>query len=78
MNDLRELLQSKLDWIETTRGQTHVNVKLSGEQLETLCKAVKYLDACNQATKALEKAEPDLPKIDPRTFGFRKPLTNCA
>jgi hypothetical protein len=36
MMELRELLQSKLGWIETTRGQTHVNVKLSREDLATL------------------------------------------
>jgi len=62
MMELRELLQSKLGWIETTRGQTHVNVKLSREDLVTLCNAVKYLDACNQATEALASAEAELPK----------------
>ena len=36
MMELRELLQGKLGWIETTRGQTHVNVKLSQEDLATL------------------------------------------
>ena len=68
MNELRELLQGKLGWIETTRGQTHVSVKLSREDLATLVDLLA----------PTEMVGSNLPEIDPRTFGFRKPLTNCA
>ena len=59
MNDLRELLQSKLDWIETTRGQTHVNVKLSREDLATLVDLLA----------PTEMVGSNLPKIEVRMLG---------
>jgi len=67
MMELRELLQSKLDWIETTRGQTHVNVKLSQEDLAYLVSLM---------TPDFRIGDHDLPKIAPHLI--RKPLTNCA
>ena len=67
MMELRELLQGKLGWIETTRGQTHVNVKLSQEDLA-------YLVAL--MTPDFRIGDPDLPMIAPHLI--RNPLTNCA
>jgi len=60
MMTLRERLQGKLAWIETTRGQTHVNVKLSREDLA-------YLVAL--MTPDFRIGDPDLPEIEVRMLG---------
>lgn len=56
VENLRQLLQDKLGWIESTRGVTHVNVKLTGEQLATLVDILA----------PVEMVESNLPKIEPR------------
>lgn len=55
MENLRQLLQDKLDWVMETRGATHVNVKLTGEQLAALMDLLA----------PVEMVGSNLPKIEP-------------
>jgi hypothetical protein len=66
MNDLRQLLQDKRDWLASTSGMKRANATLTLADLERILKALKYLDACEQASAAL-------PKIEPRMLGAMEP-----
>lgn len=56
MNDLRQMLQDKRDWLVNTTCARHVNVKLTGEQLEMLVDLLA----------PVEMVGSNLPKIEPR------------
>jgi hypothetical protein len=59
MEELRQMLQDKLGWLESTRGAKHVSVKLDAIQLARIMSALR------------ECENPNLPKIEPRMLGFR-------
>lgn len=56
MNELKHLLEEKLGWVMETRGATHVNVKLTGDQLARLINLLA----------PVEMVGSNLPKIEPR------------
>jgi hypothetical protein len=66
MDDLRQRLQDKRDWLASTTGMKRANATLTLADLERILKALKYLDACEQASAAL-------PKIEPRMLGAMEP-----
>lgn len=55
MEELRQILQDKYDWLTSTAGATHVNVKLTGEQLAALMDLLA----------PVEMVGSNLPKIEP-------------
>lgn len=61
MNELRQLLQDKYDWLTTTTGAKHVSVKLDASQLSRIMSALR------------EYENPALPKIEPRMLHPQEP-----
>lgn len=62
MNELRQLLQDKLGWLESTRGAKHVSVKLDANQLARIMSALREAES-----------KSDLPRIEPRMLGPQEP-----
>src|SRR5213083_1263948 len=66
MENLRQLLQDKRDWLASTSGMKRANATLTLADLERILKALKYLDAREQASAVL-------PKVERRILGAMEP-----
>jgi len=62
MEDLRNLLQEKYDWVSTTTGAKNVQVKLTCDQLALLVRLLEPVEAAAA-----------LPKIEPRMLSPMEP-----
>jgi len=68
MDDLRQILQDKRDWLASTSGMKRANATLTLYDLNRILKALNYLDldTCEQYAAALPKIESHLGAMEPR------------
>jgi hypothetical protein len=62
MDDLRQMLQDKKDWLGGTRDAKYATAKLTREQLALLVRLLEPVEAVGS-----------LPKIEPRMLGAMEP-----
>ena len=62
MDELREMLQRKLEWVDSTCDATHANVRLTRGQLDALVRLLEPTEMVGS-----------LPKIEPRLLSPQEP-----